>query len=56
MVVALVVRRVGDQLKVEPAVQDIVVHAEEVALLEEGVAGGTAEAVGVKEAVAGLHD
>ena len=40
----------------EPAVQDIVVHAEQVALLEECVAGGASEAVDVKETVPCFHD
>ena len=53
---ALVVRRLCDELEVEPAVEDIVVHAEQVPLLEEGVAGGASEAVGVKETVPGFHD
>ena len=53
---ALVVRGRCDELEVEPAVEDVVVHAEQVAFLEEGVAGGTAEAVCVKETVPGFHD
>ena len=49
-------RRRGHEFEVQPAVEDVVEHAEEVALLEYGVAGGAPEAVDVEETVSGFHD
>ena len=49
-------RRRGHEFEVQPAVEDVVEHAEEVALLEDGVAGGAAEAVDVEQTVASFHD
>jgi len=43
-------------LEVHAAVDDLAEHAEEVALSEDDVAGGAAEALHVEEAVPRLHD